>query len=88
MHATLFSLVVADRPELVVAWGMEIAYDENPDGTEPERKAIVCLDVPNGEGTIATHTSAEAARDRWGMKVPLDIVWDADVWAEFYRQSS
>ncbi|MGH3761184.1 hypothetical protein [Actinophytocola sp.] len=86
MHATLFSLVVSDNPDLVAAWGMEITYTEEPDETDPQQKAILYIGAPNGEGSIATHTSAEAARDRWSMKVPLSLVWDADTWADAHAE--
>lgn len=84
MNATLFSLVVAENPDLVFGYGMEIVSSrETPDET---RKAIVYIGSRNGEGNISTHVSAEAACKRWSIVVPLSIEWDPDAWTDAYRQ--
>ncbi|OLF09139.1 hypothetical protein BLA60_21440 [Actinophytocola xinjiangensis] len=85
MHASLFSLVTADDPTVVFGWGMEIV--DHQDGDE-SRKTIVHIGSPKGQGTVSMHESAEHARNRWSMVVPVDIVWDADDWADAIRLTS
>lgn len=84
MHASLFSLVVADDPDQVFAWGMEIASDGRQDD-ELTRTAILYIGSPDDKGRISTHASAEAACKRWSMVVPLTLVWDAEAWADAHR---
>ena len=80
MHASLFSLVTIDDPDVVFAWGMEMVSCSD-DGGE-RRKTIVHLGGPIGTGIISTHETAEKACARWSTVVPLGIVWDADRWTE------
>ncbi|OLF12874.1 hypothetical protein BLA60_06315 [Actinophytocola xinjiangensis] len=87
MHASLFSLIPVDNPEQIFAWGMEIITSEDPETSETTRKTIVYIHNSNDTGTLAQHTSAEAACARWSQIVPVDIVWDSDVWAAAYRSS-
>lgn len=88
MNATLFSLVVAENSDLIFGYGMEIVSYSGRDEPNGTRRAIVYIDSPNGEGSISTHASAEAACRRWSTIVPLSIEWDVDAWADAYRQLS
>ncbi|GAB3433608.1 hypothetical protein GCM10027436_09920 [Actinophytocola sediminis] len=87
MHATLFSLVATENPNLIFAWGMEIVEDGYQDGEE-SRKAIIYIGGATGRETISTHLSAEHACRRWSTVTPLTIVWDNESWADLYRELS
>lgn len=82
MHAALFSLVPVGSPEAVFGWGMEIITYDGQEEAEPNRQAVVYIGLAGGKGNVAMHDSAEAACTRWSRVVPLDLVWDADLWAD------
>ncbi|MEV0677076.1 hypothetical protein AB0I60_11190 [Actinosynnema sp. NPDC050436] len=70
MEANLFSLVPESDPSLVFAWGMEIEDDDHTEAVLYRR------DPATGRSLVAQHTCAEAARRRWGLLVPLRLVWE------------
>jgi hypothetical protein len=79
MHASLFSLVAAETPDQVFAWGMEVITADDPEKPAGNRKAIVYIHHPDDKSTVAQHASAEAARSCWSRVVPMEIVWDSDL---------
>ena len=68
MDAKLFTLVSADDPNKVFAWGMEI------DSTE-ETVAVL---YRRGAGRYSTglHPSAEAALRLWSRIAPMQLLWE------------
>lgn len=71
MHGELFTLVSAEDPTRIFAWGMQITEADT-------RTAIVWRrDPENGQNTFGVHASAEAARRRFGLITPMEVVWES-----------
>ncbi|MCT2587073.1 hypothetical protein [Actinophytocola gossypii] len=71
VYGQLFTLVSADDPTLVFAWGMQVS--------EPDRRtAVVWRREPDGQDILGLHASADAARERFSLVTPLDLVWEPD----------
>ncbi|MBP2321700.1 hypothetical protein JOF56_002085 [Kibdelosporangium banguiense] len=70
MEAQLFTLVSAEDPDKIFAWGMEIATDDDVE-------AIVYRRDPLTHRTMfGVHNSAEEALARYGNTRALDLQWE------------
>lgn len=69
MTATPFALVSAGDRDKIFAYGLDI---DLPSG----RDVVTFRREVDGRKTFAVHESVEAARRRFGVVTPLELVWE------------
>lgn len=77
MYPSPFSLVSTEDPTQVFAFGLEIIRD----GGEIET-AITYRRESNGQNMFGVHSSAAAARDRFGVIAPMTLLRDEELLAD------
>ncbi|MET0236097.1 MAG: hypothetical protein ABW224_15740 [Kibdelosporangium sp.] len=70
MEAQLFTLISAEDPSQIFAWGMEITAGD-------DTEAVVYRRDPLTQRTMfGVHNSAADALARYGNSRPLDLQWE------------
>ena len=72
MESALFHLVSAEDHSKVFAFGISITGDTGAEAVVYRR------DPGSGHTLFGVHDSAEAARNRYSMITPLELVWQPD----------
>lgn len=70
MHSELFTLVSAEDRSRVFAYGISITGDSGDEAVTYRREP------DSGQTLFGVHSCAEAARTRYSMVTPLDLVWE------------
>lgn len=70
MTATAFALVSAENRQKIFAYGLDI---DLPSG----REVVTFRRDGSGHSTFGIHSSAEAARARFSLVTPVELVWEA-----------
>ncbi|GAB3433934.1 hypothetical protein [Actinophytocola sediminis] len=71
MTATPFALISTEDRAKIVAYGLDIDLPSGRDVVTFRREA-------DGRSSVAVHRSVEAARRRFGMVTPVELVWEPD----------
>lgn len=71
MSVIPFSLVSAEDPDKVFAYGIDIELLSG-------REVVVFRRDPGGQAMFGIHQSAESALRRYNLITPLELVWETD----------
>lgn len=77
MNGSLFALVNVESPDQIVAWGMEITFDDLETASEHSLAVVYRHDPVSHEETHSRHVSAEAALDAYNRVLPIkvELIW-------------